>query len=133
MTLKTLTVTFTYDHTSGVFDGVINSVGQPTHFKCIAAEPQPIDCPRCGETVKPLSPFPVKLRMELHALARRQVDLAKQLHQERQRTLQSPTLTEAEFSQMLDKYLAAGGIVQRAGVSRRQPKLNITLKDLGLD
>lgn len=118
MKQHSLTVVFTYDHTSGTFHYTAHGVGQPTQGRCIAAEATPI---------------PIKLRMELHALARRQVDLAAQLHQAREKTLGSPELTQEEYEAKLDEYLAAGGIVQKAG-RKREPKItDITLADLNIE
>lgn len=118
----TLAVTYTYDHTSGVF---IGHLPNGTTFRFIAAD-QPTE-------LGPPAAIPIKLRMELHRLARQQVDMAKQLHQAKERELNSPLHTDEEFHEAVERYLAAGGIITTPR-KRKAPGAyaHISLEDLGL-
>jgi len=120
----TLTVLYTYDETAGIFVGTLPN---GTQFRFTGG-----GVPVEGYGV---AAVPVKLKLELGTLARQTVDLAKQVHAQRAKTLGSPMLSDEEHSALLDEYLRKGGLIQQVGVKRSTPKgraTGITLEDLGL-
>ena len=107
MIRPTLSVTFTYDHTSGLFEGSFEG----TKFQFIAP---------------PDSNIPTKLKNRLHALARHTAADAY----ERRSINKTPMLSDEEYQDMVETYLLEGGIIQRKRNQQRKPR--VTLESLGL-
>lgn len=108
MTAETLSVTFTYSHTRGVFTGYFHNGAS---FDFIAA---------------PDAPMPTKLRNALHALSSR-------AHTEFKRTGRRPEMSDEDWNALMDKiaeYEATYGVTRHRA---RGPKAQRVVKHTSID